>query len=77
MGAAAYTLPVDRQSDWLIELERILDHWETIPCAARNAVAQVVESLLADPSSSATDTAYAHALIAQVQGSFSERLRPA
>jgi hypothetical protein len=74
MGAAAYTLPVDRQSDWLVELERILEDWDAISIAARDAVALVVESLLEDPGNSVTDIAQAHALLAQRQ---SPRLRPA
>ena len=74
MGAAAYTLPVDRQSDWLVELERILEDWDAISIAARNAVALVVESLLEDPGNSETDIAHAYALLAQRQG---RRLRPA
>jgi len=74
MGAAAYTLPVDRQSDWLVELERIMEDWDAISIAARDAVALVVESLLEDPGNSETDIAHAHALLAQRQG---RRLRPA
>jgi hypothetical protein len=74
MGAAAYTLPVDRQSDWLVELERILDDWDAISNAARHAVALVVGSLLEDPGNSETDIAHAHALLALRQG---RRLQPA
>lgn len=74
MGAAAYTLPVDRQSDWLVELERILEDWDAISIAARDAVALVVVSLLEDPGNSETDVAHGLALLAQSQG---RRLRPA
>jgi len=65
MGAAAHTLPVDRQSDWLVELERVLDDWDAIPVAAQDAVYLVVESLLDDPSNSDTDVAHALALVAR------------
>jgi len=65
MGAAAHTLPVDRQSDWLVELERILDEWDAISVAAQDAVYLVVESLLEDPSNSQADIAQALALVAR------------
>jgi len=65
MGAAAHTLPVDRQSDWLVELERILDEWDAISVAAQDAVYLVVESLLEDPGNSEADIAQALALVAR------------
>jgi hypothetical protein len=65
MGAAAHTLPVDRQSDWLVELERILDDWDAISLAAQDAVYLVVESLLDDPGNSQADIAQALALVAR------------
>ena len=65
MGAAAHTLPVDRQSDWLVELERILDEWDAISLAAQDAVYLVVESLLEDPGNSQADIAQALALVAR------------
>ena len=65
MGAAAHTLPVDRQSDWLVELERILDEWDAISVAAQEAVYLVVESLLEDPGNSQADVAQALALVAR------------
>ena len=65
MGAAAHTLPVDRQSDWLVELERILDEWDAISLAAQDAVNLVVESLLEDPGNSQADIAQALALVAR------------
>jgi hypothetical protein len=74
MGAAAYTLPVDRQSDWLMELERILEDWDAISIAARDAVVLVVESLLEDPGNSESDMAQALTLLAQRKG---RRLQPA
>jgi hypothetical protein len=74
MGAAAYTLPVDRQSDWLVELERILDEWDAIPVAAQDAVYLVVESLLDAPGNSQADIAQALALVARHKRA---RLRPA
>ena len=63
MSAAAHTLPVDRQGDWLVELERVLDDWDAIPVAAQDAVYVVVESLLDDPGNSDTDIAHALALL--------------
>jgi len=74
MSAAAYTLPVDRQSDWLAELERILDRWDGMPPGARNAVNTVVESLLSDPESSVADVLLARALLTNHER---RRLRPA
>jgi hypothetical protein len=65
MGAAAHTLPVDRQSDWLVELERIFDDWDAISLAAQDAVYLVVESLLDDPGNSQADIAQALALVAR------------
>ena len=65
MGAAAHTLPVDRQSDWLVELERIVDDWDAISVAAQDAVYLVVESLLEDPGNSQADIAQALALVAR------------
>lgn len=73
MGAAAHTLPVDRQSDWLVELERILDDWNAISIAAQDAVCLVVESLLEDPGNSEADVAQAVALLAHLKRA---RLRP-
>jgi hypothetical protein len=74
MSAAAYTLPVDRQSDWLAELERILDRWDGMSPGARDAVNTVVESLLSDPESSVTEVLLARALLASHER---RRLRPA
>jgi hypothetical protein len=74
MSAAALTLPVDRQSDWLAELERILNRWDGMPSAARDAVGTVVESLLDDPESSETEVAFARALLTDQEH---RRLRPA
>lgn len=65
MGAAAHTLPVDRQSDWLVELERILDDWDAISVAAQDAVYLVVDSLLEDPGNSQADIVQALALVAR------------
>ena len=65
MGAAAHTLPVDRQSDWLVELGRILDEWDAISLAAQDAVYLVVDSLLEDPGNSQADIAQALALVAR------------
>lgn len=73
MGAAAYTLPVDRQSDWLVELERIMEDWDAMPVAARDAVALVVESLIEDSGSSLDDVLHARTLLSGPPGL---RLRP-
>jgi hypothetical protein len=74
MGAAGYTLPADRQSDWLVELERIVDDWGAIPDAARVAVGRVLESVLVDPASSVADVTHAQVLLARAH---SDLLRPA
>jgi hypothetical protein len=74
MSAAALTLPVDRQGDWLAELERILNRWDGMSTAARHAVGTVVESLLDDPESSETEIALARALLSDQER---RRLRPA
>jgi hypothetical protein len=63
MGAAAHTLPVDRESDWLGELKQILERWDEISLAAQNTVVLVVESLLRDPESTAGDVDRARMLL--------------
>ncbi len=74
MSAAAYSLPVDRQADWLEELKRIVDQWDALSDGAHDAVAAVVESLANDPESSESDRAHARALLA---GTARRRLRRA
>ena len=47
MVAAAYELlSVDRNCDWLAELEQIVSRFDALPSAAQVAVRSVVESLL-------------------------------
>lgn len=65
MSAAAYTLPVDRQGDWLRELGRIFEDWDAMTPAARDAVDRVVDAFLASPETSEEDVAAIHALIAR------------
>jgi len=63
MVAAAYELPsVDRNCDWLAELEQIVSR--SLPSAAQVAVRSVVESLLRDPEATALELTQAHALLA-------------
>lgn len=64
MAAAAYTPSVERTSDWLEELERILKGFDAIPSAARDAVRSVVESLVHDPDTTDAEIGYASALLA-------------
>jgi hypothetical protein len=65
MVAAAYELPsVDRNCDWLAELEQIVSRSDALPSAAQVAVRSVVESLLRDPETTALELAQAHALLA-------------
>jgi hypothetical protein len=77
MSAAAYTLPVDRQGDWIVELERIMDDWDAITDAARDAVCAVLKSVLADTASSASDAIHARAMLARTQRARAAQLRPA
>jgi len=65
MVAAAYELTsVDRNCDWLAELQQILSRSDALPSAAQVAVRSVVESLLRDPETTALELAQAHALLA-------------
>ena len=73
MGTAAYTLPSDRPSDWLEELERILKRADAMSSVALNAVSSVVESFLHDPDTADTEIARMNALLARHRS----RLAPA
>ena len=64
MSAAACSSPVDRMSDWLEELERILIGFDALPSAAQDAVNAVVESLLHDPDTGDAEIAQLNALLA-------------
>jgi hypothetical protein len=65
MVAAAYEVrSVDRNCDWLAELEQIVSRLEALPSAAQDAVRSVVESLLRDPETTALERVHAHALLA-------------
>jgi hypothetical protein len=65
MGLAVYTLPVDRQCDWLDELERILKRFDAMSNAAQDAVSSVVESFLHDPDTTDAEIAHVNALRAR------------
>ena len=65
MTAAAYSSPVDRVSDWLEELERVLKEFDALPTAAQDAVSSLVHSLLHDPDTSEAEVTHLNALIAQ------------
>jgi hypothetical protein len=65
MGVAAYTLLVDRQCDWLEELERILERFDAMSSIAQDAVGSVVESFLHDPDTTAAEIAHVNALLAR------------
>ena len=64
MSAAAHSSPVDRMSDWLEELERILKAFDALPSAAQNAVNSVVESFVHDPATSHAEISHLNALFA-------------
>ena len=64
MSAAAHVVPVDRMSDWLEELERIMKAFDALPSAAQEAVNSVAESLALDPNTSDADIAQLSALLA-------------
>ena len=64
MSAAAHSFPVDRTSDWLDELDRILNGFDALPSAAQDAVNAVVESLVRDPDISDAEIAHLNALLA-------------
>ena len=63
MTAAASVLPVDRMSDWLQELERILKSFDALPSAAQDAINSVVESLVRDPNTSDAEISRLNALL--------------
>ena len=66
MVVAVYELPsVDRNCDWLAELEQIVSRLDALPSAAQAAVRSVVESLLRDPEATALELAQARALLAR------------
>jgi len=67
MGVAAYALPVDRRSEWLEELERILDQWDGLSIAARAAVIAVLESFLGDGETPELESIRARVLLARVK----------
>jgi hypothetical protein len=63
MVAAAYELPsVDRNCDWLAELEQIVSRFDALRSAAQDAVRSVVESLLRDPDRSSAELSQPGAL---------------
>ncbi len=64
MSAAAQAVPVDRISDWLEELERIMQAFDTLPSAAQDAVNSVIESLARDTNTSDAEIAHLNALLA-------------
>jgi hypothetical protein len=63
--SAAYVSPVDRQTEWRGELERILGHWAELPAAARSAVRSVVASVLREPDLSPAEAALVRDLLAR------------
>jgi hypothetical protein len=65
MGAAAYTLPVDREGDWLEELDRILKRIDATSRPVRIAVPSVVESILADLDITDVERAHLSVLLSQ------------
>jgi hypothetical protein len=64
MSAAAHSFPVDRMSEWLEELERVMKAFDALPSAAQAAVKSVVESLVRDPDTSDVEIAHLNALLA-------------
>lgn len=64
MSAAAYSSPFDRMSDWLEELERILNGFDALPSAAQDAVRSVVESIARDPDTGDAEIRHLDALLA-------------
>jgi hypothetical protein len=67
MGVAAYALPVVRRSEWLEELERILDLWDGLSMAARDAVVAVLESFLGDDETTDLESIRARVLLARIK----------
>ena len=61
--AAAFSLPDNRDSDLLRELNQILKQFDTLPSAVQRAIASVVESLLRDPDLSDAEIAHLNALL--------------
>jgi hypothetical protein len=65
--SAAYALPVDRETEWRGELERILVDWNALPAAARAAVRTVIVSVLSEPDVSAPEAPFVHDLLARLR----------
>jgi hypothetical protein len=63
--SAACAFPVDRQTEWREELERMLADWNGLPAAARAAVRTVVESVLSEPDISTAEAALVQELLAR------------
>jgi hypothetical protein len=51
-------------SDWLEELDRIMQAFDALPSAAQDAVNSAVESLVRDPDTSDAEIAHLNALLA-------------
>ena len=64
MDVAAHTFLVDRQCDWLEELERILERFDTMSSAAQNALSSVIDSFLHDPDTTDVEIVHVDALLA-------------
>jgi len=67
MSTVAYALPVEDRSEWLDELDRILDCWGGLSHVSQERVMAVVESFLDDPETSPTDAAAAWRLLARMR----------
>jgi hypothetical protein len=65
MVAAAYTLPVDRQRDWLEELERIVKRFDAMSSAVQVAVLSACESVLDDLDITEAERTHLIALLAR------------
>lgn len=63
--SAACAIPVDRETEWKRELERILADWNAMSDAAQAAVRSVIASVLTQPDVSTAEAALVHDLLAR------------
>ena len=67
MSTAADTLSVEDRSEWLDELDRILECWGSFSHVPQESVIAVVQTFLDDPETSPTDAATAWRLLARMR----------
>ena len=74
MSVAAHALPAEDRTDWLDELELILNRWGGLSITAQTAVTEVIQSFLDDSETSPTDAATARRLLTQIRPASASRV---